>query len=277
LVAPIPRPAKVGIDEVAIFCGRDRPIVPAPLVTVIWLEVPVILATVYPVPLPMSKVPLAGLVVPIPVPPLDRGSRPVQPRVNTLLDILPVTLESLDTDRGTLEPTPIEVEPPRDTEPPPVRPVPAVMVREELASSVLPISPLGRDTVPEETVRPVLNVPTPTTSRAVDGEVVPTPTLPRVVMLLVLVDGQRVVPDLVQNPRVPDEGIDVVRLLLASVYTAEEEAREDILTKLEKVAVEPTPRVPEADILAKEEEPVEVIAPEEIVPILSRLPEESIL
>jgi len=96
-------------------------------------------------------------------------------------------------------------------------------------------------------------------------------------MLLVLVDGQRVVPDLVQNPRVPDEGIDVVRLLLASVYTAEEEAREDILTKLEKVAVEPTPRVPEADILAKEEEPVEVIAPEEIVPILSRLPEESIL
>ena len=46
------------------------------------------------------------------------------------------------------------VVPPRDTAPPPVSPVPAVMVRDELASSELSITPAGRDTSPELMVNP---------------------------------------------------------------------------------------------------------------------------
>jgi hypothetical protein len=53
------------------------------------------------------------------------------------------------------------VEPPRDTAPPPVKPVPAVTVNEELANAELAIDPAGRETEPDETVNPVILVSAP--------------------------------------------------------------------------------------------------------------------
>lgn len=56
-------------------------------------------------------------------------------------------------------------DPPSAMAPPPVKPLPAVTVRDELASSVLSICPAGSETVPADTVRPLLKVPNPPTVR----------------------------------------------------------------------------------------------------------------
>ena len=64
-------------------------------------------------------------------------------------------------------------DPPRDTEPPPVRPVPAVTVREELTKLELVTTPDGRVTDPPLTTNPPLNTP-----RELKVAVPPTPTLP---------------------------------------------------------------------------------------------------
>ena len=63
------KPANVGVEDVAMSCGKERVIVPLPLVTVTWFVVPVIPANVYPEPLPIKSCPLVGVVV-TPVPPL---------------------------------------------------------------------------------------------------------------------------------------------------------------------------------------------------------------
>ena len=71
-------------------------------------------------------------------------------------------------------------EPPKLTMPPVIKPVPALTVIEELANSALSIWPVGRETVPAATVKPLLNLPAPIASRTkpLVGVVVPMPTVP---------------------------------------------------------------------------------------------------
>lgn len=64
------KPPKVGVLAVAMLCGRARVMPPALLVTVTWLAVPVSVARLNPLPLPISKVPLAAALPSSPVPPL---------------------------------------------------------------------------------------------------------------------------------------------------------------------------------------------------------------
>jgi hypothetical protein len=50
-------------------CGSDKEIVPAPLVTLTWLVVPVMLAKENPEPLPINSLPFAAVEPSTPVPP----------------------------------------------------------------------------------------------------------------------------------------------------------------------------------------------------------------
>src|SRR5262249_58843849 len=77
---PSPSRANCGVLLVAMLCGVERVIVPAPLVTTTWLEVPVIVAYTKVVPLPMGTWPFVGAPLP-PVPPLAAGQTPVTPLV----------------------------------------------------------------------------------------------------------------------------------------------------------------------------------------------------
>ena len=70
--------------------------------------------------------------------------------------------------------------PPKETNPPPVRIPEELMVRLELASSVLPISPFGKLTVPEETVRPVRPVRVPEATILSMIDIFPVVSPPRV-------------------------------------------------------------------------------------------------
>ena len=77
------------------------------------------------------------------------------------------------------------VEPPRDTAPPSVKPVPAVTVRDEFASSLLSICPAGTVTVPPDTFKPPDNVitvlvlaPLPVTVASVSASVPEVPSAP---------------------------------------------------------------------------------------------------
>jgi hypothetical protein len=108
------------------------------------------------------------------------------------------------------------VVPPRDTSPPPVKPVPAVTVKDELARAAFAIEFAGKVTVPEEIVSPLEPV-----SRPADV-IVPVPLVeifPEVVIASPELLGDSVVPVRFKYPSTPEVGAVDVRFLDASVYT----------------------------------------------------------
>ena len=123
-----------------MFCGNDKVTLPVPAEAVTWLEVPVMEVT----PLLLIVVPL----IPIPVPAV-KVIAPVPP----WNEVTPALVKV--------------IEPPSETEPPPLNPEPAVTVTEELVRSALATEPLTIEV--ELTDAVVINPFTSTANRSVSA------------------------------------------------------------------------------------------------------------
>ena len=111
--APAPariRLPKVGVEVVAMSCGVESVIVPAPLVTVTWLTVPVIVArTGSVVPSPIGICPFAAtpsaVMAPVPEP------SNIPPSVNVAAPVPPIPTSSVPVEKNDVAESPVKAAP----------------------------------------------------------------------------------------------------------------------------------------------------------------------